>query len=55
MITAGVLISGTGTNLQAILDRVADGTLDCRVAVVISNRDQAAGLERARRGVYRPG
>ena len=47
MITAGVLISGTGTNLQAILDRVADTTLDCRVALVISNREQAAGLERA--------
>ena len=49
MVTAGVLISGAGTNLQAILDRVADGSLDCRVAVVISNRAEAAGLERARR------
>ena len=48
MLTAGVLISGTGTNLQAILDRVADGTLACRVAVVISNRAGAGGLERAR-------
>jgi phosphoribosylglycinamide formyltransferase-1 len=44
-----VLISGSGTNLQAILDRVADGALACRVAVVISNRPAAAGLERARR------
>ena len=49
MITAGVLISGAGTNLQAILDRVADGTLDCPIALVISNREHAAGLERARR------
>ena len=49
MLTAGVLISGTGTNLQAILDRIADGTLACRVSLVISNREQAAGLERARR------
>ena len=49
MITAGVLISGTGTNLQAIIDRVADGSLDCRIALVISNRAQAAGLERATR------
>lgn len=49
MITAGVLISGTGTNLQAIIDRVADGSLDCRIALVISNRARAAGLERARR------
>ncbi len=49
MITVGVLISGTGTNLQAIIDRVADGSLDCRIALVISNRAQAAGLERATR------
>jgi phosphoribosylglycinamide formyltransferase 1 len=49
VITAGVLISGTGTNLQAIIDRVADGSLDCRIALVISNRAQATGLERARR------
>jgi phosphoribosylglycinamide formyltransferase 1 len=49
VITAGVLISGTGTNLQAIIDRVADGSLDCRIALVISNRAHAAGLERARR------
>ena len=49
MITAGVLISGTGTNLQAIIDRVADGSLDCRIALVISNRARAAGLERATR------
>jgi len=48
VLTAGVLISGTGTNLQAILDRIADGTLACRVALVISNRAQALGLERAR-------
>jgi phosphoribosylglycinamide formyltransferase-1 len=49
VITAGVLISGTGTNLQAIIDRVAEGSLDCRLALVISNRAQAAGLDRARR------
>jgi len=47
-VTAGVLISGSGTNLQAILDRVAAGTLDCRVALVVSNRPEAAGLARAR-------
>ncbi len=49
MLTVGVLVSGSGTNLQAILDRVAAGTLDCRVAVVIANRPGAVGLERARR------
>jgi phosphoribosylglycinamide formyltransferase-1 len=49
VLTAGVLISGTGTNLQAIIDRVADGSLDCRIALVISNRAGAAGLECGRR------
>jgi phosphoribosylglycinamide formyltransferase 1 len=47
--TLGVLISGRGSNLQAIIDAVAAGTLDARVGVVISNRAEAAGLERARR------
>jgi phosphoribosylglycinamide formyltransferase-1 len=45
----GVLISGRGSNLQAIIDAVAGGTLDATIAVVISNREDAAGLERARR------
>lgn len=44
----GVLISGRGSNLQAIIDAVAGGRLDAEIAVVISNRAQAAGLERAR-------
>ena len=43
----GVLISGGGTNLQAILDAVADGRLPCEVALVISDRPTAGGLERA--------
>ena len=47
--TLGVLISGRGSNLQAIIDAIAAGTLDARIAVVISNRPDAAGLERARR------
>lgn len=45
----GVLISGSGTNLQALIDTIADGTLDARVAVVISNKEAAFGLERARK------
>ena len=45
----GVLISGRGSNLQAIIDAVADGALDAHIAVVVSNRENAAGLERARR------
>ncbi len=44
----GVLISGSGTNLGAVLGAVAEGSLDARVRVVISNRPDAAGLDRAR-------
>lgn len=44
-----VLISGRGSNLQALLDAAAAGSLGAEVAVVISNRPEAAGLERARR------
>lgn len=43
----GVLISGRGSNLQAIIDATASGRLDARIAVVISNRADAAGLQRA--------
>ena len=44
----GVLISGRGTNLQSILDAIAANRLEATVAVVISNRADAAGLARAR-------
>jgi phosphoribosylglycinamide formyltransferase 1 len=43
----GVLISGRGSNLQALIDAVAEGRLDATIAVVISNRADAAGLTRA--------
>jgi formyltetrahydrofolate-dependent phosphoribosylglycinamide formyltransferase len=43
-----VLISGNGTNLQAILDACAGGRLAGEVAVVISNRNDAFGLQRAK-------
>jgi phosphoribosylglycinamide formyltransferase-1 len=43
-----VLISGRGSNLQAVIDAVAQGTLDAEIAVVISNSAGAAGLDRAR-------
>jgi phosphoribosylglycinamide formyltransferase-1 len=49
MRNVGVLISGRGSNLQALLDAAAAGTLGGRVAVVISNVATAPGLERARR------
>ena len=44
----GVLVSGSGTNLQAILDAVAAGTLQAKVGVVISNVATANALERAK-------
>ena len=46
--TIGVLISGRGSNLQALIDAIGDGRLDARIGVVISNRPNAAGLDRAR-------
>ena len=45
----GVLISGRGSNLQAIIDAVAAGRLTATIAVVIANRADAGGLARARR------
>jgi phosphoribosylglycinamide formyltransferase 1 len=45
----GVLISGRGSNLQALIDAIAAGTLRATIAVVISNVPTAPGLERARR------
>ncbi len=45
----GVLVSGNGTNLQAILDATRDGSLDARVSCVISNKTDAMALERAAR------
>ncbi len=44
----GVLVSGSGTNLQAILDAIGAGRLDARVAVVVSNVAGAGALDRAR-------
>ncbi|WP_437287670.1 phosphoribosylglycinamide formyltransferase [Sorangium sp. So ce406] len=45
----GVLISGRGSNLQAILDAIAAGRLDARVRLVLSNRPGVEGLARAER------
>jgi phosphoribosylglycinamide formyltransferase 1 len=45
----GVLISGTGSNLQAIIDAILRGDLKAEIRLVISNRADAQGLERARR------
>jgi phosphoribosylglycinamide formyltransferase-1 len=44
----GVLVSGRGSNLQALIDAIDGGRLDATIAVVISNIEHAGGLERAR-------
>jgi formyltetrahydrofolate-dependent phosphoribosylglycinamide formyltransferase len=53
-----VLISGFGSNLQAILDACAAGTLPAQVVAVVSNKREAYGLERARLAsipaIYKP-
>jgi phosphoribosylglycinamide formyltransferase-1 len=43
-----ILISGRGSNLQALIDAIGDGRLRAEIAVVISNKADAYGLERAR-------
>lgn len=48
MLNIGVLISGGGTNLQAIIDETKAGGINGTVKVVISNKEDAYGLERAR-------
>jgi phosphoribosylglycinamide formyltransferase-1 len=45
----GILISGRGSNFEAIADSIQAGRLDAEIAIVISNRADAAGLEAARR------
>jgi phosphoribosylglycinamide formyltransferase-1 len=44
----GILLSGRGSNFEAIARNVATGTIDAEIAIVISNRPQARGLEIAR-------
>jgi phosphoribosylglycinamide formyltransferase 1 len=48
-LSVGVLLSGRGSNLQAIIDAIEAGTLPARIAVVLSNKQEVPGLERARR------
>lgn len=45
----GVLISGSGTNLQAIIDAIEAGKLDAKIEVVLSNKADAQGLARAQK------
>ncbi|ABB32074.1 phosphoribosylglycinamide formyltransferase [Geobacter metallireducens RCH3] len=48
LLTIGVLVSGNGSNLQAIIDRIEDGSLPARIACVISNKADAYALDRAK-------
>lgn len=48
MVKIGVLISGGGTNLQAVIDGCENKSINGKVKVVISNKEDAYGLERAR-------
>jgi phosphoribosylglycinamide formyltransferase-1 len=49
----GVLISGGGTNLQALIDACEKGEINGEIAVVLSNKEDVFGLERARRAGIR--
>jgi phosphoribosylglycinamide formyltransferase-1 len=44
-----VLVSGSGSNLQAIIDHIEAGRIDARITAVVSNKAEAQGIERARR------
>jgi len=48
LLRIAVLVSGGGSNLQAIIDGVKDGSLDCEIKYVIADSEKAYGLERAR-------
>jgi len=45
----GVLVSGSGSNLQSIIDHIEDGTLDAEIRVVLSNNAEAYALERCKK------
>jgi phosphoribosylglycinamide formyltransferase-1 len=47
-----ILLSGRGSNFQAIHEAVQDGTLDAEIVLVLSNRPDAPGIERAREYGY---
>jgi phosphoribosylglycinamide formyltransferase-1 len=49
MTRLGILLSGRGSNFEAIARNIAAGTIDAEIAAVVSNRPDATGLETARR------
>ena len=48
MLKIGVLVSGSGTNLQAFIDAIAAKELDAEIVLVVSSRPDAYGIERAK-------
>ncbi|RPJ35241.1 MAG: phosphoribosylglycinamide formyltransferase [Deltaproteobacteria bacterium] len=49
MVKLGVLVSGSGSNLQAIIDNIEGGRLDARLQIIVSNLPDVYALERARK------
>jgi phosphoribosylglycinamide formyltransferase-1 len=49
MVKLGVLVSGSGSNLQAIIDNIEGGRLDARIQIIVSNLPDVYALERARK------
>ncbi len=49
MVKIGVLVSGRGTNLQAIIDSISEGKLEAEITLVISDQEEAPALERCRK------
>lgn len=47
MLNIGVLVSGRGSNLQSIIDKIESGYLNCKIKVVISDKKEAKALKRA--------
>lgn len=45
----GVLISGSGSNLQSLIDHIEEGTLSAKISLVVSSRPDAYGIERAKK------
>ena len=48
MVRIAVFVSGGGTNLQSLIDAINEGYMDAEIALVISSKENAYGLERAR-------
>lgn len=49
MVNLGVLVSGSGSNLQAIIDNIEGGRLDARIRIIVSNLPGVYALERAKK------